>query len=116
MKEATTFNNWQVLINDIVSSIDRLDYSLQHGSTQKCPEMAGYIRCIDMEAMYSCLYNLKQVSGFIQTCMTNKEKQDLQWRVRYYLGDGKKDSEIIELLSKLGFEKALIKKYIKAFK
>lgn len=47
--------------------------------------------------------------------MTNAEKSDLQWKVRYYLGDGKSDAEIVKLLVKLGFQKETIKKYIKAF-
>lgn len=47
--------------------------------------------------------------------MTNAEKSDLEWKVRYYLGDGKTDEQIIELLMKLGFEKETIKKYIKVF-
>ncbi len=47
--------------------------------------------------------------------MTNQEKSDLQWKVRYYLGEGKPNSEIIERLEKLGFQKATIKKYINAF-
>lgn len=48
--------------------------------------------------------------------MTNKEKSDLQWRVRFYLGDGKDDDKIIQLLENLGYQKQIIKKYIKAFK
>lgn len=47
--------------------------------------------------------------------MTNQEKSDLQWKVRYYLGAGKSDAEIIKNLMKLGFQKETIKKYIKAF-
>ncbi len=47
--------------------------------------------------------------------MTNKQKLDLQWNVRYLLGDGKSDVEIIKILSRDGYEKQTIKKYIKAF-
>ena len=47
--------------------------------------------------------------------MTNQQKRDLQWNVRFYLGDGKSDKEIIDRLHKQGFEKATIKKYIKSF-
>lgn len=48
--------------------------------------------------------------------MTNQEKLDLQWKVRYYLGRGESDARILHLLMTAGFEKATIKKYIKAFK
>lgn len=47
--------------------------------------------------------------------MTNEQKRDLQWKVRYYLGDGKSDAFIVKELTKLGFQKATIKKYIKSF-
>lgn len=47
--------------------------------------------------------------------MTNKEKLLLQLMVRYLIGDGKRDSEIITQLQKEGFKRAAIKKYIKAF-
>lgn len=48
--------------------------------------------------------------------MTNKEKLDLQWQVRFLLGDGKSDSYIVDFLHKReGYEKNTIKKYIKAF-
>lgn len=48
--------------------------------------------------------------------MTNREKDILQYMVRNLLGADKKDSEIIEELVSRGYEKVLIKKYIKAFK
>ncbi len=47
--------------------------------------------------------------------MTNKEKLDLQWSVRFYLGDGRSDSEIISILEKQGYKKSTIKNYIKSF-
>lgn len=47
--------------------------------------------------------------------MTNEEKIDLQWQVRYLLGDGKTNGVIISRLMRQGFKKATIKKYIKAF-
>lgn len=47
--------------------------------------------------------------------MTNSEKSDLQWKVRYYLGEGRSDKFIVNTLVKLGFQKPTIKKYIKAF-
>jgi hypothetical protein len=37
--------------------------------------------------------------------MTNEEKSDLQWKVRFYLGQGKKSAEIVKSLEKLGFQK-----------
>lgn len=48
--------------------------------------------------------------------MTNKQKLDLQWNVRFYLGDGKCDAEIIKRLEKQGYKGTTIRKYIKAFK
>lgn len=47
--------------------------------------------------------------------MTKQEKSDLQWKVRFMLGAGQPDNKIIETLTKDGFKKATIKKYIKAF-
>jgi hypothetical protein len=47
--------------------------------------------------------------------MTNKVKLALQWNVRFYLGDGKTDKEIVDRLKKYGYKEATIKKYIKAF-
>ncbi len=47
--------------------------------------------------------------------MTNAQKNELQWKVRYLLGDGQPKARIVDTLEKLGFQKATIKKYIKAF-
>lgn len=47
--------------------------------------------------------------------MDNKAKDDLQWKVRFLLGGGHSKLKIVETLEKLGFKKATIKKYIKAF-
>jgi len=47
--------------------------------------------------------------------MSNKEKLDLQWHIRYMLGQGKTDSEIVERLKKDGYHKDTIKKFLKAF-
>jgi len=47
--------------------------------------------------------------------MTNEEKRDLQWQVRYLLGDGKTNGVIVSQLMRRGFKKATIKQYIKAF-
>jgi hypothetical protein len=48
--------------------------------------------------------------------MTNREKQDLTHHVRFYLSEGKSDTEIIALLTEMGFKKQTIKKYIAVFK
>lgn len=48
--------------------------------------------------------------------MTNQQKSDLQWRIRYYIGTGETNEFIIGALSNSGFSKAIIKKYIKAFR
>lgn len=47
--------------------------------------------------------------------MTNQEKSDLQWKVRFLLGQGFSKAAIVDTLQKLGFQKQTIKKYIAAF-
>lgn len=71
MKSAKTKHQWLFQVNEIISAMNALDNSLQHGSALGLGEVGGALRCIDKNKFYDLLDNLNQVSEFIQKANEN---------------------------------------------